>query len=69
MEYYYNQNSDPKRRIPIDLQYERAKLMWEERTKQHFSLGKIGKVFGLSRERVRQILNEFEAERKEHLTK
>lgn len=55
--YRYNRNS--QRRISPEVYYERAKLMWEERTKQNFTLEKIGKVFGLTRERVRQILDDY----------
>ena len=43
-----------------DLLYERAKLAYEYHTKQGMTLQQIGMIFGLTRERVRQIIDKYE---------
>jgi len=58
MVYKYNSNSIG--RIPKDLKYERAKLIYQYRTKQGMTLERIGKIFGITRERARQIIGSFE---------
>lgn len=62
--YRYNTNSIRKS-IPKDLLYERAKLIFEYRTKQGWTLERIGKFFGITKERTRQILEDFKNSRKQ----
>jgi len=60
MTYKYNPSSAKK--IPEDLKYERAKLMYQYRYKQKpaMTLERIGRMFGMTRERARQIIEDFE---------
>ena len=54
--------SQKRKYIPKYLKYEVSKLMYQYRHKQGMTLDRIGKMFGRSRERVRQILMVFEME-------
>ena len=55
-------NTQKRKNIPKYLKYEVSKLMYQYRYKQGMTLDRIGKMFGRSRERVRQIIQVFEAE-------
>ena len=57
MTYRYNKAS--VKQIPKDLQHERAKLIYQYRYIQKMKLEKIGIIFGLTKERTRQIIKEF----------
>ena len=46
----------PIKRMARDLKYERAKLMYQYRDKQGMRLERIARMFGMSRQRVYQIL-------------
>jgi len=61
----YKYNRTPKKRLSKDLSYERSKLMYQYRTKQGMTLERIGRMFKLTRERVRQIIDDFEEEMKQ----
>ena len=56
----YKYNSSSAKRIPKDLKYERAKLMYQYRVKQGMTLERIGRMFGVTRERTRQIIDDYE---------
>lgn len=58
MVYRYNKLSSM--RIPESLKYERAKLIYQYRKQQGMTLEQIGKIFGLTKERVRQIIEDYE---------
>ena len=59
MVYRYNKAS--VKQIPKDLQHERAKLMYQYRhiQKPKMKLEKIGIIFGLTKERTRQIIKDY----------
>jgi len=52
----YNYNSASRKRFSLSERLERAKDIWELRTRQDLTLKAIGKLKGLTRERIRQIL-------------
>jgi DNA-directed RNA polymerase sigma subunit (sigma70/sigma32) len=56
----YKYNKSSSKRFSKDVLHERAKIMYEYKTKQGFSLERIGNIFGLTRERARQIISDFE---------
>jgi len=61
-DYHYH----TKGKLPLDIRYTRGKLAYQYR-QEGWTLQKIGTMFGLTRERVRQILEDFEKERQEIL--
>jgi len=61
----YKYNSSSAKKIPEDLKYERAKLMYQYRDKQGMTLERISRMFGMTRERVRQIIEEFKEQLKQ----
>ena len=61
----YKYNSSSAKRIPKDLKHERAKLMYQYRDKQGMTLERISRMFGMTRERVRQIIEEFKEQLKQ----
>ena len=61
---HYNRNSIRKT-IPKDLLYERAKLIYEYKINQGWTLERIGRFFGITRERVRQVIEDYEEKRKQ----
>lgn len=48
-----------RKRMPRDLKYERAKLMFQYRYIQNMTLERIGRMFGMTRESVRQIIGDY----------
>ena len=58
--YRYNRASISKR-MPEDLKYEREKLITQYRDQQGMTLEAIGTIYGLTRERVRQIYEQHKA--------
>jgi hypothetical protein len=61
----YNYNKASTKRIPKDLFLERAKLMYEYKEKEGFTLERIGIIFGLTKERVRQTIEKYEDNQKQ----
>jgi len=61
---HFNTNS-VRKSIPDDLLHERAKLIFEYKTKQDWTLERIGRFFGITKERVRQILEDFKEKQKQ----
>ena len=47
-----------KKRMPRDMKHQRAKLIREYYDSQGMTLEAIGRLFGITKERTRQILNE-----------
>lgn len=63
-----NYHPHSKGKLPPDIKYTRDKLIYQYR-QEGWTLTKLATMFGLkSRERVRQIINEFEKERNKILT-
>ena len=63
MTYKYNPSSAKK--IPEDLKYERAKLMYQYRVKQKMEFERIGRMFGITRARAKQIIDDFKGNLKQ----
>lgn len=61
-------NPNSKRKLPSDLKYTRDKLIYQYR-QEGWTLEKLGKMFGMTKERVRQILLNFEKRREGVLIK
>jgi DNA-directed RNA polymerase sigma subunit (sigma70/sigma32) len=61
----YKYNKSSKNRFSDALKYERAKLMYQYYHKEGYTLERVGRIFGLTRERVRQILQGYEDSQKQ----
>ena len=51
--------TDTKKRMSRDLKYQRAKLMYQYRYIQKMTFERISRMFGMSKQRVNQITQEY----------